>query len=260
MLDTDVTRRITMPDILRHPFFLSRPLKNPDALAPNRDVGLIAQRRLTPRSTIDPDIFANLRTLWHGTSDSDLVEALTSPDHNWQKGIYHLLSDYRKKYLDSRREEEEVIQARKRRKQQRQAAKQYNVTQILSPVFPFVLDLPHLVELADRNIPMSWFNNDFRSRSKAWSERSFDLLVGPFTRREIYGGRLDEDLSMVAAPDLEDEKIRAFFQQVANHLNVLQARTTSTILQNLIMNRPLYSSFLRCRQQIYFWLTKCQYC
>jgi len=227
MLDTDVTRRITMPDILRHPFFLSNPLKNPEALAPNRNVDLIAQRP-TPRSTIDPDIFANLRTLWHGMSDSDLIEALTSPDHNWQKGIYHLLSNYRKKYLDSRREEEEVIQTRKRRKQQRQAAKQCNTDVEFS--LPLRSGPPTPRRARGQQHPMSCSTMTFIHVQKPGQSAPLISLSVPSPGNNtpvIYPETdLDEHLSMVAAPDLEDEKIRAFFQQVANHLNILQARTT----------------------------------
>lgn len=230
MLDTDVSKRITMPDILLHPFFVSQPLKHPDALAPNRGVGLVAQR-LMPRSTIDPDIFANLRTLWHGTSDSELMASLTSPEHNWQKGIYHLLSNYRKKCLDSRREEEEMIRARKRRKEQRQTAKQRQSHIDFETGLPHRSGPPTPRRARRQDHPMSSSTMTFVHVQKPGQSAPTISLSLPSPERTTPATLLEadsrEDLSIVAAPDLEDEKIRAFFQQVANHLNVLQARTIS---------------------------------
>ena len=227
MLNTDVTRRITMPDILHHPFFLSHPLKNPDALAPNRNIGLIAQR-LTPRSSIDPDIFANLRTLWHEMSDSDLIEALTSPDQNWQKGIYHLLSNYRKKYLDSRREDEEAIQNRKRRKEQRQAVQQVQCDTGVGFGIPLRSGPPTPRRARRQENTMSYSTMSFVHVQKPGQSAPLISLSVPSPEVDTpVMLNLDGDLSVVAAPDLEDEMIQAFFQQVANHLNVLQARTTS---------------------------------
>lgn len=238
MLLTDATKRITMADILRHPFFLSRPLKNPDALAPNRNVGHIAQR-LTPRSTIDPDIFANLRTIWHGMSDADLVEALTSPEHNWQKGIYYLLSNYRKKYLDSRKAEEEIIQARKRKKQQREAAKQL---ESIETGLPFRSGPPTPRRARGQDHAASSSTMTFVHVQKPGQSAPMISLSAPSPegKSPIMHPHpdLEEGLSIVAAPDAEDENIRAFFQQVANHLNVLQAKTASVHSPRLNSESP----------------------
>ncbi|KIL69476.1 hypothetical protein M378DRAFT_69704 [Amanita muscaria Koide BX008] len=99
MLEIDPRRRITMVDIQRHPFYLS---KEPNVSQQSMPcLGDIAQPIKSP-SSIDPDIFANLRILWHGSSDQEILAALLNEEKNWQKGIYYLLADYRKKDLRDR--------------------------------------------------------------------------------------------------------------------------------------------------------------
>ncbi|KAF6761658.1 kinase-like domain-containing protein [Ephemerocybe angulata] len=83
MLEKDVKKRISMAEIMKHPFFVSRPLKQMDYALP--DLDSISQP-VSRVSSIDPDVFANLRTLWHGTSDAALIESLTNKERNWQKG------------------------------------------------------------------------------------------------------------------------------------------------------------------------------
>ncbi|KDQ26766.1 hypothetical protein PLEOSDRAFT_1044044, partial [Pleurotus ostreatus PC15] len=87
MLKTDAKARITMPEILDHPFFK---LHEPRTTfrTPTLDIVSSPASGLT---SIDPDIFANLRTLWHGTPDPEIMKCLTNDEQNWQKGIYSLL-------------------------------------------------------------------------------------------------------------------------------------------------------------------------
>lgn len=64
MLVNDPEQRITMAEILQHPFFLSQERKVLDQRVP--DLNFMA--RPVPREVdIDQSILANLRTLWHGT-------------------------------------------------------------------------------------------------------------------------------------------------------------------------------------------------
>jgi serine/threonine protein kinase len=96
MLVTDPRRRIPMVEIQNHPFYL---LQKPNIhLHPIPSLGDIAQP-IKSSSSIDPDIFANLRTLWHGSSDQEIIAALLNEEQNWQKGIYYLLSLYRRTNL-----------------------------------------------------------------------------------------------------------------------------------------------------------------
>ena len=223
MLTTNVAERITMPEIIRHPFFLSRPLKNSDALVSNLNLDLSA-KPIVSRSAIDPDIFANLRTLWHGTVDTDLMEALLNSERNWEKGIYHLLCVYREKYLESRREEEGLIRSRKQQKTTRQLTGIPTLKSTLPPragpptprrARGHGQPAPHSemtfvhVEKPGQSAPLISLSRTLPNHKT--SEVDFD----------------DTNLSIVAAPELEDEKIQAFFRQVANHLNVLQARAVS---------------------------------
>ncbi|KAF8631859.1 hypothetical protein AX15_002129 [Amanita polypyramis BW_CC] len=97
MLAKDARKRITMDEIQKHPFYLLQKPKLYGYVMPNLDD---IARPINSSSSIDPDIFANLRTLWHGTSDRDIIKSLLNEERNWQKGIYHLLVDYRNKDLD----------------------------------------------------------------------------------------------------------------------------------------------------------------
>ncbi|EGN96510.1 hypothetical protein SERLA73DRAFT_92984, partial [Serpula lacrymans var. lacrymans S7.3] len=88
MLRKDVSQRITIPEILRHPFYISQEPKAVAHSMPNLDD---IAKPLSGTDAIDPDIFANLRTLWNGTPDDEIIENLKSDEPNWHKGIYHLL-------------------------------------------------------------------------------------------------------------------------------------------------------------------------
>lgn len=95
MLVVNTKKRITMSEIFQHPFYkLYSATDTPARSVP--ELSHIA-RPLVSKSRIDPDIFANLRILWHGASDDDLIKSLLNEENNWQKGIYHLLVNYRAK-------------------------------------------------------------------------------------------------------------------------------------------------------------------
>ena len=113
MLQKNVEDRITIPQILKHPFFLSQKPKVVKKVMPDLDV---MSRPIASEEDIDEDIFANLRTLWHGTPDEDIIESLKNHRPNWHKGVYHLLVAYRYKHLEDYDEEEEIIaQAQKKK-------------------------------------------------------------------------------------------------------------------------------------------------
>ena len=68
-----------MPEILRHPFFISRPprpipgrsLVDPPSLDE-------VERPVNSPTEIDSDIMGNLKTLWSGASDDEIIAALMS--------------------------------------------------------------------------------------------------------------------------------------------------------------------------------------
>ncbi|TFK40006.1 kinase-like domain-containing protein [Crucibulum laeve] len=102
MLVVNPQYRITMAEIRCHKFFTSNTL--PTSVA-TPDLASMLVPILGPDS-VDPDIFANLCVLWHGTSEGDLLKTLMSPDKNLQKGVYFLLSQYREQRVREHEQEE----------------------------------------------------------------------------------------------------------------------------------------------------------
>ena len=226
MLTTDVRQRITMPEIMQHPFFTMQPLKNPKSmkLDPNVDGLGCPVGRL---SSIDPDIFVNLRTLWHGTPDSEIIKSLMSPERNWQKGIYHLLDNYRKKYLEIRQEEEAFSQARSKRKKTKQL-------QPLQTVDPLKLSFLHLEDICVDESPLSSTSLlqipvcDEKPKSplpKSPQPGQFPQITVPEPKSPLLQSPLPGQLPQITVPELDDPTLQVFFQQIADHLHVLQARS-----------------------------------
>ena len=137
MLEKDPERRITvsistpiqpspiqkshtdsqMPDILQHPFFVSRsPRPIPGRALVSPPTLDEVERPVNSPDEIDEDIMGNLKTLWSGASDDEIIAALMSKDKTWEKAIYHLLVKYRSKHLENyNMDESEDESARQRR-------------------------------------------------------------------------------------------------------------------------------------------------
>ncbi|KIM83127.1 hypothetical protein PILCRDRAFT_819894 [Piloderma croceum F 1598] len=113
MLQKDVSKRITIPDIQVHPFYRSQAPKLVDRKMPNLDE---IARPISINSELDRDILKNLCTLWHGTAEKDIIAMLKVIEPNWHKAVYHLLVRYREKHLEDYDEEEEARQRCRRRK------------------------------------------------------------------------------------------------------------------------------------------------
>ncbi|KAK1221087.1 serine/threonine-protein kinase gin4 [Marasmius sp. AFHP31] len=120
MLTKDVKRRITMSQIQAHPFFTCQQLKLPPQCMPNLE--LIA-RPLRSQDEIDPEIFNNLCTFWKDTSEESLISSLMSSEQNWQKGIYHLLSEYRRKRLEDYDQRKEIARNERLHRRKTRAAR-----------------------------------------------------------------------------------------------------------------------------------------
>ncbi|PVG03135.1 Pkinase-domain-containing protein [Serendipita vermifera] len=109
MLEKDVDKRITMKDILVHPWFTSRPPKPIQGKVlepPSLDA---VYRPVKSPAEVDPDILANLRTLWHGAPEEQILESLLNDQNTWEKALYHLLVQYRAKRLENYTQEEEPV-------------------------------------------------------------------------------------------------------------------------------------------------------
>ncbi|TFK51778.1 Pkinase-domain-containing protein [Heliocybe sulcata] len=112
MLEKDTAKRITMAEILQHPFYNMEKPKT--ASHQIRSLENMSQP-ISAAEDVDPDILANLRTLWHDVPEEDIIGHLTSDDPTWEKGVYHLLVQYRTKHLEDYDPDEEEVAAPKAR-------------------------------------------------------------------------------------------------------------------------------------------------
>ncbi|THH05268.1 hypothetical protein EW145_g4923 [Phellinidium pouzarii] len=114
MLQKDVSKRITIAEILKHPWYISQSRRNIHCAAPSPDE---ISQPVSQASDIDMDIFGNLRTLWHNAPDEDIIEALVSNKQTWEKVVYSLLLKYRTKAQEN--QDEELERARSQRRTER---------------------------------------------------------------------------------------------------------------------------------------------
>jgi serine/threonine protein kinase len=238
MLATDVEQRITMPEIMAHPFFILHAPKVVVHSLPSLDriahpIGSLA--------SIDPDIFANLRTLWHGTTDEAIIESLRNDERTWQKGIYHLLVEYRaRKVEDYQAEEIEIKQARLERKQSRKA-------KTAKAAATLALEIPDSTGseaspsfLPPRDGPPTPRRASGRGRRSSQSSNHSipDLdrngsflpalqLRSPSPSTSVSASPDCNELSLLTVPELQDEKMQVFFHQIVHRLNALQAKATT---------------------------------
>ncbi|EAU90539.1 CAMK/CAMKL/GIN4 protein kinase [Coprinopsis cinerea okayama7 len=265
MLEKDVKKRITMAEIMEHPFFLSQDPPKVDYALP--DLESIAQP-VPSVSALDPDIFANLRTLWHGTSDAVLIDSLINNERNWQKGIYHLLVDYRSRNPQVYDEDEQAVaklhKERKRRRQQRKPVQNDgdadDIPPRAAPPTPrsasrhnrlgidlsFDELLPHAKSssssLSERNEtsrpthlqppPMSTQRSSDSTTSEGTSVSSTTATTTTATSSSLLTpfSPLWEtlDLPKLTVPNTQDREMQTFFNHIVTHLNVLQAKTASS--------------------------------
>ena len=103
-----------MEQIVVHPWFTRRaPRPVGDVVAPPTPDQM--ERPIGTSDELDPDILSNLKTLWHGTSEAEIVKTLTSNTKSWQKVFYILLLRYRTKHLENFNMDDEEVEAPKRR-------------------------------------------------------------------------------------------------------------------------------------------------
>ncbi|KAL1747950.1 Pkinase-domain-containing protein [Schizophyllum fasciatum] len=128
MLVKDVRKRITIPDIKRHPFFASLPFSE----GPEPTFGTSALEPILGVDIKEPELFANLRTLWHGIADSDILANLECAKKTQQKTIFRLLLAHRQKVLDQYVQEEQEAAARRQQVQRRKQRRRENVDKAAS--------------------------------------------------------------------------------------------------------------------------------
>ncbi|KAI0629301.1 Pkinase-domain-containing protein [Trametes polyzona] len=239
MLTKDVQKRITIRDILRHPFYTSQPPKPMSRDVPKLDE---IARPLTSAADIDSDIFANLRTLWRGMPDEQIVSRLMDPKPSWEKGVYHLLVQYRAKSLDEYDEEEETRAAarRARKRRAKRAAEAEEREQALA-------DLPPRTGPPTPSRAGARLRVQERSRSPSPSPvagpsrgqpsplgtvqpSNADPALSPGTSNAASPqlAALLSPLSPLQIPEVEDVRVQQFLHQIVQHLAVMQAGTGNT--------------------------------
>lgn len=270
MLQRDVEKRIAMPEILVHPFFVSSEPKAVSRDMPDLDA---LAKPIGGTEEIDQDIFANLKTLWHGTPEEDILEALRSETPNWQKGVYRLLIRYRNARLENYGEEEGAM-ARAGRKKSRKVSSQggdANINQGMVRTSSQATDLGRspstlppraapptprravrrniVEELAQLGAPQIVLQSPTPPRPGATHSPS------P-SRYSSSNSPLSPNLPPLTIPDVKDDKMQLFFQQIVEHLNAMEIRAgiasapASPQLQSRQPSTPLTSmEFERQRQR-----------
>ncbi|KAK7012265.1 CAMK/CAMKL/GIN4 protein kinase [Favolaschia claudopus] len=221
MLARNVEDRITMPEVLQHPFYTSIKPRPSNFTIPNLDH--IAQP-IGSLASIDPDIFANLRTLWHGVPDDEIVHLLRNDEQNWQKGVYHLLVEYRRKHFEDYDDEQELANARRKKKMSKMRA----VT-LPRDTFEPNDSRPSISSLPPRDDPptprraariglRSSSDESLPDRIPFYPSTPAPHPPSPAPIVDLSG------LPPLAVPELKDDTMQAFFQQIVTQLNALQAR------------------------------------
>ncbi|SCV67531.1 BQ2448_5142 [Microbotryum intermedium] len=110
MLEVDPEKRITMDEIQRHPWVTRIPPRSihgaPPFVPPSIDS---IDHPVASRREIDMEILTNLKTLWNGAAEEDIIQALLSSEKTWEKVFYCLLYKYRTRNLENFNMDDEEI-------------------------------------------------------------------------------------------------------------------------------------------------------
>ncbi|KAF9820578.1 hypothetical protein IEO21_01281 [Rhodonia placenta] len=241
MLQKDVSKRITMQGILQHPFYTSQKPKKMDCDTPNLDD---IARPLASKEDIDPDILANVRTLWHGVPDDEIIDSLTNDEQTWEKGVYHLLLRYRENHLENFDEEEEQLAARRSKRRCKKDDGRAEQPQSLPPrtgpptprraarasetvesmnLAPGLCQMRQLsflgssLAISSQTTPTARVDTH---RPQASTSAASSLAVP--TARSPATPRATSPIAL-QVPEIQDERIQQFFHQIVEHLQVMQA-------------------------------------
>ncbi|KAK7686239.1 hypothetical protein QCA50_010459 [Cerrena zonata] len=237
MLVYDPQQRISIPDILKHPFCTSEPL--PKSLTHMPKIEFPE----TPISDVDSAIFANMVALWPTIGSDTLTANLTCKGSTWEKGVYRLLLRYRARHLEEYDEEEENRIAQ-RRKSRRDAKKTRSQQHRRKRSVDF-LDLPPRDgPPTPRRASRRQGTSDSRSSSPSpdgiqpVSLFSRALLNVPQSSAATTPTSSKAD----SAPEVQDVQLQTFLKQIAETLNVIQhtPKTPADVLSpNAIDHSPL---------------------
>ena len=222
MLEKDVQKRITMPEILVHPFFTSCPPKPTLVRVP--DLAEIAMP-IARTSDIDPDLFDNLRTLWNDTPDQQLIRRLINSEQTWEKAVYHLLVQYRARRLENYDEEEEIITGAPNvyhKQNSTRSASPLRGPEIPRPSPP----TPSRVLKSRVKAPVPEITLHSASPDKHQPYNVTNRGPTPTVSPVVPGSPIWEafNLQPLNVPEMQDARVQQFFQQVVDHLTVMNLR------------------------------------
>ena len=224
MLEKDVQQRITMPEILVHPFFTSRSPKLTLVRVP--DLAEIA-KPIARASDIDLDLFDNLRTLWNDTPDQQLIRRLLNSEQTWEKAVYHLLVQYRARRLENYDEEEETITSTPNAYYKRNSTR--SASPLRSPDIPRPSPpTPSRVSKSRVKAPVPEITLHSASPNRRSPHAPSITNYGPtpMVSPMVPDSPIWEafNLPPLNVPEMQDARVQQFFQQVADHLNVMNLR------------------------------------
>lgn len=245
MLEKDVSKRITIPEILRHPFYKSQKPKQMNSDVPKLDD---IARPITSKDQIDRDIFANLRTLWPGEEDGKIQARLMDEKPSWEKGVYHLLVQYRAKHSEDYDEDEEkaLVEKRQEKRKAKRNAEMRERDQLLSDLPPRTgPPTPSRARMgAPRRSPSSSpTRGPSRMRKVSLLRMASNsglpaLTTTPATTTpstdppSLQSPRPQPQLPPLQVPQVEDPRVQEFLHQVAQHLAAIEANTVAVPMRD----------------------------
>ena len=244
MLEIEVTKRIKIVDVLKHPWFLSRARKSSEYVIPSLDdIG----EHITTASEIDEDIFGNLRTLWYNESDEAIRKELMSKEKTWEKTVYFLLVKYRSRYLEEYEELERARSQRRAERKQKHNRKEIKETILERPETPpSQTSRPKAptprratnkaachIRPNSHNVPPREKTDEVSSHISRSSSSTVLPILSPTSPESPLWGALDI-VPPLNVPELQDDRVQQYFQQIMDHLNTMQ--NTPVGISPLILN------------------------
>lgn len=105
MLNVDPERRISMYEIMNHPWFTDNGIESNHNPVSNSYDKLSQRGYFADDESIDEDILKNLKTLWPDLTENAIENKLRSPEPNWQKTFYQLLINHQENHSGDADEE-----------------------------------------------------------------------------------------------------------------------------------------------------------
>ncbi|KAI0741948.1 kinase-like domain-containing protein [Daedaleopsis nitida] len=239
MLEKDVRKRITIPEILRHPFYTSQKPKPMQCDVPKLDE---IARPLTGPNDIDADIFANLRTLWPGVEDEEIKARLVDDKPSWEKGVYNLLVRYREKHLEEYDEggERQLAEKREKKRKAKRAAEAEERERAFADLPPRTGPPTPSRAGGRRGVPQRSPSPSPTPGPSRIRESGAAAALAPSpqpstvastaaspTPPSLRSPRPQAPLPPIQVPQVEDERVQQFLHQIAEHLSALQTGGTT---------------------------------